>query len=48
VVLNSSPLLPLDFEGVIINENIFADIKMASGLLKDWCCSSNYDNRDIP
>jgi beta-phosphoglucomutase len=47
VVLNSSPLLPLDFEGVITNENIFTDIKMASGLLKDWCYSSNCDNRAI-
>jgi beta-phosphoglucomutase-like phosphatase (HAD superfamily) len=37
VVLNSSPLLPNDFEGIITNANIFSDIRMASGLLKDWC-----------
>jgi len=43
VILNSSPLLPIDFEGIITNENIFPEIKMASGLLKDWCC--NCDNR---
>jgi beta-phosphoglucomutase-like phosphatase (HAD superfamily) len=40
VVLNSSPVLPVDFEGIIKNENIFADIKKASCLLKD-CCSSH-------
>jgi beta-phosphoglucomutase len=37
VVLNSSPLLPNDFEGIITNKNIFSDIKIASGLLKNWC-----------
>jgi beta-phosphoglucomutase len=36
VILNSSPLLPIDFEGIIKSENIFTDIKMASGMLKDW------------
>jgi beta-phosphoglucomutase-like phosphatase (HAD superfamily) len=39
VILNSSPLLPVDFEGIIKSENIFTDIKMASGMLKDWCNS---------
>jgi beta-phosphoglucomutase-like phosphatase (HAD superfamily) len=39
VVLNSSPLLPTDFEGVVANDNIFADIKMANSLLKVWCCN---------
>ena len=47
VVLNSSPLLPLDFRGTVTNENIFTNIEMASGLLKDWCSNSNYDHRDI-
>jgi beta-phosphoglucomutase-like phosphatase (HAD superfamily) len=37
VVLNSSPLLPVDFEGIITNEDVFSNIKTASGLLKDWC-----------
>jgi beta-phosphoglucomutase len=36
VILNSSPLLPVDFEEIIKSENIFTDIKMASGMLKDW------------
>jgi beta-phosphoglucomutase-like phosphatase (HAD superfamily) len=38
VILNTSPLLPVDFEGIIKNGNIFTDIKMASGMLKDWGC----------
>jgi beta-phosphoglucomutase-like phosphatase (HAD superfamily) len=41
VVLNSSPLLPVDFEGIITNENIFSDIEMASDLIKDWCCDDD-------
>lgn len=39
VVLNSSPLLPTDFERVVTKDNIFADIKIASSLLKVWCCN---------
>jgi len=39
VILNSSPLLPVDFEGIIKSENIFTDIKMASSMLKGWCNS---------
>ena len=41
IILNSSPLLPVDFEGIIKNENIFTDIKMASTMLKDWCSNSS-------
>jgi HAD superfamily hydrolase (TIGR01509 family) len=41
VILNSSPLLPVDFEGIIKNENIFTDIKMADDMLKDWCSNSS-------
>lgn len=39
VILKSSPLFPVDFEGIIEDENIFTDIKMASAMLKDWCSS---------
>ncbi len=42
VILNSSPLLHVDFEGIIKSENIFTDIKMANTMLKEWCVSSQY------
>lgn len=42
VILNSSPLTPVDFEGIIKRDSIFTDIKAASGVLKDWCISDHY------
>lgn len=41
VILNSSPLSPVDFNGIIKSNDIFSDIKMASSMLKNWC--SNYE-----
>jgi beta-phosphoglucomutase len=42
VVLNSSPLSPDDFKGIIKSDSIFRDINAASGMLKDWCISDHY------
>jgi beta-phosphoglucomutase len=42
VILNSSPLTPVDFEGIIKRDNIFTDIKAARCVLKDWCISDRY------
>jgi len=41
VILNSSPLLPVDFNGIIKSKDIFPDIQVASSMLKNWC--SNYE-----
>jgi HAD superfamily hydrolase (TIGR01509 family) len=42
VILNSSPLTPVDFEGIIKRDSIFTDIKAARCVLKDWCISDHY------
>ena len=42
VILNSSPLIPVDFEGIIKRDSIFTDIKSAWCVLKDWCISDHY------
>lgn len=45
VILNSSPLSFVDFKGIIKDdESIFTDIKVARGMIKDWCASHDIVN----